>query len=286
MNIETILMTIDYLEKLKEPEKDETLNKLILFWRLKANQLKGQRQNTTDNIFCRFEPLVGFPPITLLELFAGHKSISKVADKLGWQTFTSDINPGFKTDYTIDILNFDIKKVPFIPDVIWASPICTTYSLAAINTHRIGKRPKTDLAFLSDKMVLKTQEIIKHFLTLKPHLVFYIENPRATLRKMPFMRVGEMFSKNIIDIPFRTTVTYCQYGDRAMKPTDIWHNNPNWIAKPMCKNGDSCHEPAPRGSKTGTQGKLNAAERSLVPAQLAFEILEAIKPTVWHFTRL
>jgi len=67
-----------------------------------------------------------------------------------------------------------------------------------------------------------------------------------------------------------------------MKPTDIWHNNPNWIAKPMCKNGDSCHEPAPRGSKTGTQGKLNAAERSLVPAQLAFEILEAVKPTTFY----
>lgn len=181
--------------------------------------MKKQKQNITEtkinptNTFVGVDALVGLPPKYLLELFAGHKSISKVASKLGWQTFTSDINPEFETDYTTDILNFDVQKVPFIPDVIWASPVCTTYSLAAISTHRIGKRPKTDLAFLSDKMVLKTQEIIRHFLTLKPHLIFYIENPRATLRKMPFMRVGEMFSENIVDIPFRTTVTYCQYGD-------------------------------------------------------------------------
>lgn len=38
MNIETILTTIDYLEKLKLQGEDGTLDKLILFWRLQANQ--------------------------------------------------------------------------------------------------------------------------------------------------------------------------------------------------------------------------------------------------------
>jgi len=215
------------------------------------------------------------PPLNILELFAGNKSVSSVARELKWNIFSSDIEERFNTDYTIDILNFDIQKVPFVPDVIWASPVCTTYSLAAISTHRKNKYAVTDLAKLSDKYIKKTQEIIKHFLNLNGYLIFYIENPRATLRKMPFMRVGEMFSENIIDIPFRATVTYCQYGDRAMKPTDIWHNNPKWKPKPMCKNGDSCHEAAPRGSKTGTQGKLNAEERSLVPRPLVMEILNA-----------
>lgn len=39
-----------------------------------------------------------------------------------------------------------------------------------------------------------------------------------------------------------------------MKPTDIWtnHPNPNFVA--VCKNGDPCHTPAPRGSTTGVQG--------------------------------
>ena len=53
------------------------------------------------------------------------------------------------------------------------------------------------------------------------------------------------------DLP-RYTVTYCQYGDTRMKPTDIWTNHPNPKFKPPCKNGDKCHVAAPRGSRTGT----------------------------------
>ena len=53
-----------------------------------------------------------------------------------------------------------------------------------------------------------------------------------------------------------------------MKPTDIWTNHPNPNFKPPCKNGDSCHTPAPRGSKTGTQGRKNSVERALIPDEL------------------
>lgn len=38
MNIETILTTVDYLEKLKSQSEDDTLDKLILFWKMQANQ--------------------------------------------------------------------------------------------------------------------------------------------------------------------------------------------------------------------------------------------------------
>ena len=41
----------------------------------------------------------------------------------------------------------------------------------------------------------------------------------------------------------------------------------------MCKNGDDCHESAPRGSRTGTQGLNNAFERSKVPEELCSDIL-------------
>ena len=40
-----------------------------------------------------------------------------------------------------------------------------------------------------------------------------IENPRGKLRKLEIVK----------DLP-RTTVTYCQYGDIRMKPTDLWTN--------------------------------------------------------------
>jgi hypothetical protein len=74
----------------------------------------------------------------------------------------------------------------------------------------------------------------------------------------------------------RRTVTYCQYGDDRMKPTDIWGDVPNWHAKDPCKNGDDCHVAAPRGSTTGTQGLKNAKLRSMIPYSLGQEILEAI----------
>ena len=66
----------------------------------------------------------------------------------------------------------------------------------------------------------------------------------------------------------RYTVTYCQYGDTRMKPTDIWTNHPNPNFKPACKNGDKCHVSAPRGSATGTQGIKGSKARSVIPEEL------------------
>ena len=75
----------------------------------------------------------------------------------------------------------------------------------------------------------------------------------------------------------RYTITYCQYGDTRMKPTDIWTNFSNPKFKPPCKNGDKCHEPAPRGSKTGTQKLKNAKERAIIPQQLCDYIAKICK---------
>ena len=58
------------------------------------------------------------------------------------------------------------------------------------------------------------------------------------------------------------------------KPTDIWTNHPNPNFKPMCKNGDPCHEKAPRGSRTGTQGIKGSVDRSRIPDKLCEYIVE------------
>ena len=97
-------------------------------------------------------------------------------------------------------------------------------------------------------------------------MAWMIENPRGALRKMPFMQ----------SLP-RVTVTYCQYGDSRMKPTDLWGIVPNWNPRPMCKNGSSCHEAAPRGSKTGTQGLANQEDRAVVPLGLWDDILDSLE---------
>jgi len=197
----------------------------------------------------------------ILELFAGSRSFSKVAEEMGMETFTSDFKDFDKIDYVCDILDFDVSKVPFNPDIIWASPPCTYFSVASIGHHwNKDHTHKTEEAKLGVKIVQKTLEIIKHF---NPKF-FFIENPRGKLRKLEVVK----------GIP-RATVTYCQYGEDRMKPTDIWNNNTNWMPRQMCKNGMPCHESAPRGSQTGTQGIKGNYLRSIVPYELCKEILNS-----------
>ena len=71
-------------------------------------------------------------------------------------------------------------------------------------------------------------------------------------------------------------MTYCSYNDVSMKPTDIWTNHQNPQFKEMCFNGNKeCHhESAPRGSRTGTQGKNGNLERSIIPTELCKHIVE------------
>jgi len=49
---------------------------------------------------------------------------------MGYNVFSCDINDFDGIDYVGDILNFDYDKVPFKPDIIWASPPCEKWSLA------------------------------------------------------------------------------------------------------------------------------------------------------------
>ena len=210
--------------------------------------------------------------MNVLELFAGSRSIGKAAESLGYNVFSSDLNAFDNINYAIDILEFDINKVPFKPDFIWASPPCTYFSVASIGKHwNKDNTPKTNNAIFGVRVVKKTISIIKE---LNP-TYWYIENPRGKLRKLEFMK----------GLP-RTTIWYCKYGDKRAKPTDIWTNNlrsvfnPNgWQPREECFNGNkNCHhEPAPRGSRTGTQGLKNNYERSKIPSELCIEILKSIK---------
>ena len=204
----------------------------------------------------------------VLELFAGSKSIGRAAKELQYEVFSSDKNDFGGIDYVTDIRDYDTSNVPFVPNILWSSPPCTGFSVAAIGKNWVKGEvftPKTDSARLGIELLDATLKLIDYYLKLNPNLVWYIENPRGKMRKSPKLQPSE----NII----RHTVTYCQYGYKRMKPTDIWTNNSNWTPRPMCKNGDSCHVSAPRGSQTGTQGLKGNHERSKIPYQLCKEIL-------------
>lgn len=204
--------------------------------------------------------------MNLLELFAGSRSMGKAAESLGINVFSSDIVQYENINYVTDILNFDCNIVPFIPDIIWASPPCTFFSVASIGKHwHKDNTPKTNNAELGVSIVQKLIDIIDYYKKLNPDMKYFIENPRGKLRKLKITRYFDI----------RHTVTYCKYGDDRMKPTDIWTNTMLWYPRPMCSNGRFCHESAPRGSKTGTQGKSNAYERSKIPNELCIEILKS-----------
>jgi hypothetical protein len=202
--------------------------------------------------------------MNVLELFAGSRSIGKVGDELGMNVFSVDWEKYEDIDLCIDVAKLTKEDIPFIPDVIWASPDCTTYTIAAISTHRNNTEPKSEYAKKCDITNQHFISLIKEWLEINPNMVFFIENPRGMLRKMPWMQEFK-----------RHTVWYCVYGDERAKPTDIWTNSDAWIPRPVCHNGNKeCHHaPAPRGSKTGTQGRKGAYERSKIPEELCREVL-------------
>lgn len=193
-----------------------------------------------------------------VELFSGTKSFSKVMAAHGHETLTVDSDPRVYPDINIDMLWFDHLSLSEI-DILWASPPCEGFSVAAIGKNwNYDNTPKTETARLAMKLASHTLKIIEE---IKPRY-WFIENPRGKLRKMPFMR-------NLT----RHTISYCQYGDERMKPTDIWTNAIWWKPRPICKNGDKCHVSAPRGSSTGTQGIKGAKNRGIIPPKLFEEIL-------------
>jgi hypothetical protein len=196
-----------------------------------------------------------------VELFCGTKSFSKVAQNLGYATYTIDNDPQHRADVTADIRNVD--TIPRAA-VLWASPPCEAFSVAAIgrNWNR-DYSPKHVRAVAAQLLVRRTLQLIRE---ARPTW-WFIENPRGMLRKLPWF---EHTTRELDGV--RHTVTYCQCGDTRMKPTDIW-TNASWCSpKAACNCGDPCHDPAPRGAKTGTQGIRGASNRGRIPSPLFAEL--------------
>ncbi len=177
----------------------------------------------------------------------------------GHDIFTIDNDDTFNPDLCKDMLLVEASELPKNIEILWASPPCEGFSVAVIGrnwTHE--HQPKTDSAKLGVKLLEKTISLIEE---TQPKW-WFIENPRGKMRRMPQVQGF-----------IRHTITYCQYGDTRMKPTDIWTNAPWFIPRPACKNGSPCHVAAPRGSQTGTQGMGSYASKSEIPAELFEDII-------------
>lgn len=214
----------------------------------------------------------------VLELFSGTATLSKLAKTLGHDTFTVDLHE--PADLQADVLTLNAQDLLAASgfsgiDMLWASPPCTGFSVAAIgrNWRKDGDQyhPKSASARLSRELLAHTMNLID---ALEP-LTWYVENPRGMARRMSSVQHAK-----------RVTVTYCQYGERRMKPTDIWHYSPHWLPRPACRNGDPCHEPAPRGSRSGTQGIQGALQRAKLPQELCQEVISASEKSTYAFERI
>ena len=205
-------------------------------------------------------------PLRVLDLFAGLGGWSAAFKVRGHQVTTVDLNPAFGCTITADILTLQYRTLwkPGDFDIVLASPPCEGFSVASIGRHWTPpptNLPKTDTAKLAVQLVGAALDIIKY---LEPTW-WMMENPRGKLRSLNLMT----------NYP-RQTVTYCKLGETRMKPTDLWGRFPRSLVLPTpCKNGDPCHDRAPRGAKTGTQGIKGSANRAVVPYQLSLLVCMA-----------
>ena len=199
----------------------------------------------------------------MLDLFSGLGGASRaMSEDPNWKVTTVDFKERFEPDVCADVLELGPDDFGDDYDLVWASPPCDRFTVAQIG--RYWDR-EDGILFPQDASVVNRIALVYHSLFLIDSLgpdYWFLENPRAMLRK-------------IIGGP-RATITYCQYGDDRMKPTDLWGSHPESFPYLSCNNGDNCHEPAPRGSKTGTQGLKDSETRAEVPYGLS----KAVKASV------
>lgn len=91
--------------------------------------------------------------LKVLELFAGTRSIGRAFEGRGHEVLSVDWDERFADiDLQKDVLELyadEVLEKLGKPDVLWASPDCTTYSIAAISHHR-RREEHGNLAGVSD----------------------------------------------------------------------------------------------------------------------------------------
>ena len=162
----------------------------------------------------------------LLELFCGTKCVGKIFEQHDYEIVSLDYNPKFNATHTADILTWDYKQYPEdYFDVIWASPDCTTWSVASGGKYRTkqniyGLNNHTQpQATIGNNMVLKMIEILKYFKCR----AWFMENPRGLMAHYPPLQ--QFIKEKNANM---SCVYYGNHGWGLPKATNIWSNLPLW----------------------------------------------------------
>ena len=156
-------------------------------------------------------------------------------------------------------------------DFVWASPVCTQYSIARTTG------PPRDL-YGADRMVIRVLDIINYF-----GCNFAIESPQSGLLK----------TRDIIkDLLFYDT-SYCRYGYSYRKNTRVWSSLVLCLREP-CSLQDPCTAMVGRrhpqtaqqsrrsGDPSDTNNSCTQAQLYSIPAELCDEIARAAHAANQH----
>lgn len=90
----------------------------------------------------------------VLELFAGTRSIGRAFEARGHEVYSVEWSKDFENiNLYADIGTLTAEQILQDfgrPDVIWASPDCTTFSVMAISSHRRKNKETGELDAVSD----------------------------------------------------------------------------------------------------------------------------------------
>lgn len=205
----------------------------------------------------------------VLELFAGTRSIGKAFERRGHEVTSVDYDPKFTDCLHEDAYAF-LQEHGEEYDVIWASPCCTTYSVAGLRCHRdkdSNGRYTIPTSEYAEQCDAKNAVLFKWFDEHRG-MMWFIENPRGQMLHMDFAKCLE---------DCKTELCYCQYGFPTMKPTNIWTTLKNAGWRPMCHPGAEHHATNP---KTGERKHVfdtvikHEQWRSVIPDELCDHVVD------------
>lgn len=175
-------------------------------------------------------------PLVALELFGGECIVSQEFSEKKWLVRSVDISLDSNATDKGDIMNIAVPPGDnqsdtgihnllnyCVPDFIWASLPCFTYSYLSGGKHRhvkLGEFEKTPQAHQQNDLFVKMAEIIRWAMAKRRHMIVVIENPDAFLTKMPAMKEF----KEEIGL-HDALVHYCAFGREDLKPTRLWTND-------------------------------------------------------------
>lgn len=212
-----------------------------------------------------------------LELFSGLGIVTQEFCDRRWKVAAVDNNDWSNATIKTDIMSLKPEELEFVPDFIWASLPCQTYSNLTAGKHRHAETESFEItkeARDHNYLFVKMAEIMRWAKKLHPHMVMVIENPVGTMKSMPLMKdLTESLGL------YCAIIHYCAFGRHDKKPTCLWTNDFGLYSnltefrceKSKCPYSEGIH---PTSVRTTAGGKM--FNFSAIPQPLAEEVAEYV----------